>query len=98
MPVHIEQMTSRVDVKGDAPPMTEHQIERLVTLVLEPGGHQARPGADARLERDPRFGAASRARGRLVSLTHLVIEVLEKDARDPVRGVPERITVQLNPP
>jgi|tagenome__1003787_1003787.scaffolds.fasta_scaffold20521709_2 hypothetical protein len=35
MPVHIEQMTSRVDVKGDAPPMTEHQIERLVTLVLE---------------------------------------------------------------
>jgi hypothetical protein len=33
----------------------------------------------------------------VVSLTHLVIEVLERDAQDPARGVPDRITVQLNP-
>jgi nucleoid-associated protein YgaU len=32
-----------------------------------------------------------------VSLTHLVIEVLDKAAQDPVRKVPDRITVQLNP-
>ncbi len=32
-----------------------------------------------------------------MSLTHLVIEVLDKDAQDPARKVPERITVQLNP-
>jgi nucleoid-associated protein YgaU len=32
-----------------------------------------------------------------VSLTHLVIEVLEREAQDTARKVPERITVQLNP-
>ena len=35
MPVHIEQMTSRVEVTGDAAPMTEQQVESLVKLVLE---------------------------------------------------------------
>jgi hypothetical protein len=35
MPVHIEQMTSRVEVKGDALPMTADQVESLVKLVLE---------------------------------------------------------------
>jgi hypothetical protein len=35
MAVHIEQMTSTVEVKGDAPPLTPHQIEWLVRVVLE---------------------------------------------------------------
>jgi hypothetical protein len=35
MPVHIEQMTSTVEVKGDAPAMTPTQIEWLVRVVLE---------------------------------------------------------------
>lgn len=35
MPVHIEQMTSRVEVKRDGVPLAEEQIERLVQLVLE---------------------------------------------------------------
>ena len=35
MPVHIEQMTSRVEVKGDGSPLSEEQVERLVQLVLE---------------------------------------------------------------
>jgi len=35
MPVHIEQMTSRVEVAGDALGLTSEQIELLVCIVLE---------------------------------------------------------------
>jgi hypothetical protein len=35
MPVHIEQMTSTVDVKSDGPPLTPDQIEWLVRAVIE---------------------------------------------------------------
>jgi hypothetical protein len=35
MAVHIEQMTSTVEVKGEAPPLTPQQIEWLVHVVLE---------------------------------------------------------------
>ena len=35
MPVHIEHMTSTIDVKGDGPPLTPDQIEWLVCVLLE---------------------------------------------------------------
>jgi hypothetical protein len=35
MPVHIEQLTSTVEVKGGGPPLTDQQIEGLVRVVLE---------------------------------------------------------------
>jgi hypothetical protein len=35
MGVHIEQMTSTVDVKGERPPLTPAQLDWLVSVVLE---------------------------------------------------------------
>ena len=35
MPVHIERLSSTVEVKGDGPPLTPSQVEWLVRVVLD---------------------------------------------------------------
>ena len=35
MPVHIEQLSSTVEVKGEGPALTPSQVDRLVCVVLE---------------------------------------------------------------